>query len=196
MLLDREFDTTTKKLAMFEKKIGQKTGKSYSPPDRIHDRKSSGRGRISREGALDLFESRERRDNIFAETTENAKKLDQKQQISMGNFFFGRGKTNFCGGDITSNWLASDHPGAYASIPHPSFGAKDVCYSRIQLAPHARRRDVPMIVSERMPASCTDDEVANSGRTEITIVYTDDMLSRERTIDCIMHYSLGDNTIY
>ena len=53
------------------------------------------RGRISREGALDLRESRERRDRIFAGKTENAKILDQKQQISMpmGNFhFFGRGQ--------------------------------------------------------------------------------------------------------
>ena len=47
-----------------------------------------------------------------------------------------------------------------------------------------------------MPASCTDDEVANSGSTGITIAYTEDMLSRERTMHCIMHYSLGDNTIY
>ena len=34
---------------------------------------STGRGRISREGALDLRESRERRDKIFATKTENAK---------------------------------------------------------------------------------------------------------------------------
>ena len=34
---------------------------------------STGRGRISREGALDLRESRERRDKIFAKKTENAK---------------------------------------------------------------------------------------------------------------------------
>jgi len=59
--------------------------------------------------------------------------------------------------------------------------------SRIQLAPHARRRDVPMIVSERMPARCTDDEVANSGRTGITTAYTEDMLSRERTMDCTIY---------
>jgi len=46
----------------------------------------------------------------------------------MGNFhFFGRGKTNF-GGVQLQNWLASDHPGAYTSMPHPFFGAKDVCY--------------------------------------------------------------------
>ena len=42
----------------------------------------------------------------------------------------------------------------------------------------------------------TSDEVTKSGRTGITIAYTEDMLSRERTMDCIMHYSLGDNTIY
>ena len=58
---------------------------------------------LSREGALDHRESRERRDKIFAEKTENAKifkkKMDQEQQFSVGNFhFFGRGKTNFFGG--------------------------------------------------------------------------------------------------
>jgi hypothetical protein len=67
-----------------------------------------GRGRISREGALDLRESRERRDKIFAERTENAKILDQnKKQFSVGHFyFFGRRKTTFWGADITSK-LAS-----------------------------------------------------------------------------------------
>ena len=60
---------------------------------------SIGRGRISREEALDLRESRERRDKIFAEKTEHAKILDQKQQFSVGNFhFFGRGRTSFWGG--------------------------------------------------------------------------------------------------
>jgi len=52
-----------------------------------------------------------------------------------------------------------------------------------------------MIVSERMPASCTGVEVANSGRTGITNAYTEDMLSRERTTDCIMHRLLGDNML-
>ena len=61
---------------------------------------SIGRGRISREGALDVREIRERRDKIFAGKIENAKIVDQKQQFSMGNFhflaaekltFFGRG---------------------------------------------------------------------------------------------------------
>ena len=42
----------------------------------------------------------------------------------MGNFnfhFFGRGKTNFFfgGGVYLQNWLASDHPGAYTSMPCP-----------------------------------------------------------------------------
>ena len=48
----------------------------------------------------------------------------------------------------------------------------------------------------RLPVLCVNDEVAKSGGTGITIAYTEDMLSRERTMDCIMHYSLGDNTIY
>ena len=68
---------------------------------------------------------------------------------------------------------------------------------RIQLAPHVRRRgDVPMTVSEWMPVLCANDEMAKSGRTGITTAYTEDMLSRERTMDCIMHRLLGDNTIY
>ena len=47
-----------------------------------------------------------------------------------------------------------------------------------------------------MPVLCANDEVAKSGRTGITTAYTEDMLSRERTMDCIMHCSLGDNAIY
>ena len=72
----------------------------------------------------------------------------------------------------------------------------DDVLSRIQLAPHARRKAVPMTVSEWVPVLCANDEVAKSRRTGITIAYTEDMLSRERTMDCIMHYSLGDNTIH
>ena len=55
-----------------------------------------------------------------------------------------------------------------------------------------------MTESEGIPVLCVNDEVAKSGRTGITIAYTEDMLSRERTMvmDCIMHRSLGDNTIY
>ena len=69
--------------------------------------------------------------------------------------------------------------------------------SRIQLAPHARRGAVPMTESDWIPVLlCENDEVAKSGSTGITIAYTADMLSRERTMDCIMHYSQGDNTIY
>ena len=80
------------------KKNWPKTGKFFTvcfgPPSQ-----SIGRGRISREVALDVRESRERRDKIFAGKTENAKILDQKQQFSMGNFHsFGRGKNNFWGG--------------------------------------------------------------------------------------------------
>ena len=32
------------------------------------------------------------------------------------------------GGGELQNWLASDHPGVYASMPHPFFVAKDVSY--------------------------------------------------------------------
>ena len=69
------------------------------------------RGRISREGALDHRESRERRDKIFAAKTVKRqnfqKEIGSGKQFSVGNFhFFGRGKTNFLGGGITSK-LAS-----------------------------------------------------------------------------------------
>ena len=56
-------------------------------------------------------ESRERRDKIFAEKTENAKifkkKIGSGTAVFSGEFsFFGRGTTNFWGGGITSK-LAS-----------------------------------------------------------------------------------------
>ena len=53
-----------------------------------------------------------------------------------------------------------------------------------------------MTESKWMAVLCVNDEVATGGSTGITIAYTVDMLSRERTMDCIMHNSLGDNTIY
>ena len=52
---------------------------------------SIGRGQISREGALDVRESRERRDKIFAEKTENATKiLEHKTETAVfsGKFPF------------------------------------------------------------------------------------------------------------
>ena len=48
-----------------------------------------------------------------------------------------------------------------------------------------------MTESEWIPVLCVNDEVAKSGGTGITIAYTEDMLSRERTMDCIMHCLLG-----
>ena len=68
--------------------------------------------------------------------------------MAMGNLkfhFFGRGKTNFLGGGITSKLLAiasvsSDHLGAYTytntsmPMPQPLFGAKDVCYTEKKVA--------------------------------------------------------------
>jgi len=58
-------------------------------------------------GALDHRERRERRDKIFAAKTENAKLIKKKwirKTVFSGDF--GRGKTNFWGGGITSK-LAS-----------------------------------------------------------------------------------------
>jgi hypothetical protein len=73
-------------------------------------------------------------------------------------------------------------------------------FSRIQLAPHARRRGVLKTESEWMP-DCryrTNDEVARSGRTGETTAYIENqnMLTRERAMDCIMHSLLGEDTIY
>ena len=69
------------------------------------------RGRISREGALDHRESRERRDKIFAAQTENAKNFKKKgsgKQFSVGKFhFFGHWKTNFLGWAGITSKLAS-----------------------------------------------------------------------------------------
>ena len=46
--------------------------------------------------------------------------------------------------------------------------------SRIQLAPHARRKAVPITESGWIPALCVKDEVAKSRRTGITIAYTEE----------------------
>ena len=64
---------------------------------------SIGRGRISREGALDHRESRERRDKIFAAQTVKRQLFENKigsgKQSSEGYFhFFVRGKTSLFGG--------------------------------------------------------------------------------------------------
>ena len=72
----------------------------------------------------------------------------------------------------------------------------DVLPSRIQLAPHARRRAVPMTVSEWVPVLCANDEVAKSRRTGITIAYTEDMLSRERTMDDGLHNALPTRRLH
>ena len=59
---------------------------------------SIGRGRISREGPLDVRKSRERCDKIVAKKIENAKILELKRSFHGEFSFFGRGKTNFWGG--------------------------------------------------------------------------------------------------
>ena len=74
----------------------------FGPPSQ-----SIGRGRISREGALDVRESREQRDKTSPEKTER-QNFGSETTIFNGEFsFFCRGKTNFFGrGGITSK-LAS-----------------------------------------------------------------------------------------
>jgi len=62
---------------MFEKRIGQKPEKIFTVCFGSLSQ-SIGRGRLSREGALDHRESRERRDKIFAAKTANAKIFKKK----------------------------------------------------------------------------------------------------------------------
>ena len=66
---------------------------------------SIGRGRISREGALDHRESRERRDKSFAAQTvkrqKNQKTIGSGKQFSVGTFIFlAAGKLNFFWGGV------------------------------------------------------------------------------------------------
>jgi len=68
-------------------------------------------------------------------------------------------------------------------VHRPKFIDSKVHSRRIQLAPHARRRAVPKTVSGWIPVvRLTSDEVAKSGRTGITTAYTENMLSRKRTL--------------
>ena len=51
--------------------------------------------------------------------------------LNAGNFHFLASEKLTSGGGAgvqLQNLLASDYPGAYTSMPHPSFGAKDVYY--------------------------------------------------------------------
>ena len=51
--------------------------------------------------------------------------MDRENSFQWGIFIFlAAGKLTFWGGGITSNWLASDHPGAYTSMPHPFLAQK------------------------------------------------------------------------
>ena len=83
---------------VFGVELGQKKVFSKGPRSQ-----SIGRGRISREGALDHRESRERRDKIFAAQTVKRqnfqKKIGSGKQFSVGNFhFLAAGKLTFLGG--------------------------------------------------------------------------------------------------
>ena len=60
---------------------------------------SIGRGRVTREGALDLRESRERRDKIFAEKKKTPKKWIKNSSFQWGIFIFlAAEKLTFLGG--------------------------------------------------------------------------------------------------
>ena len=60
----------------------------------------------SREEALDVRKSRERRDKIYADRQKNAQILDQKQPFSMGIFHFlaAENPTSFGGGGGGENF--------------------------------------------------------------------------------------------
>jgi len=91
------------KKLFFDKVRTPKPGKSLLSVICFGPRSQSiGRGRISRERALDHRESRERRDKIFAAKTENAKifkkKMDQENSFQWGIFIFlAAGKLTFGG---------------------------------------------------------------------------------------------------
>ena len=67
---------------------------------------------------------------MFARVENGVTKFSPKKQKTRQKFgsetavcngecsFFGCGKTNFWRGVYLQNWLASDHPGAYTSMPH------------------------------------------------------------------------------
>ena len=79
---------------------------------------------------------------------------------------------------------------------HPLF----LCFfeSNTTRAERAAQRSTEDSVRMADAGTVTNDEVARSGRTGETTAYIiENMLSRERTMDCIMHISLlGDDTIY
>ena len=80
--VDQDWIVDLLKKLFFDKVRTPKPGK-YSLSVLVHVPRSQsiGRGRISREGALDHRESRERRDKIFAAKTENAKIFRKKKMI-------------------------------------------------------------------------------------------------------------------
>ena len=85
-------------------------------------------GRISQEGALDVHESRERRDKICPKKRQN---FESETAFSMGNFIFGRGKTSFFVKVMTLKLLAiSQWPswGIYKHVPTAFWRKRRVLY--------------------------------------------------------------------
>ena len=70
----------------------------------------------------------------------------------------------------------------------------EVVSSRIQLAPHARRRAVPKTVSGWIPVVRLASDEERTYRDN-DCIYSEYALSEENPMDCIMHYLLGDNII-
>ena len=107
---------------MFEPKPGKS-----SPAARVHDCNRSGVVELVGREPL-MFARFESSAWQNSPRKKNAKILDQKQQFSMGNFhLFGRGKTNFWGGGITSKlasqWSQWPSSGIYKHAP-PVLGRK------------------------------------------------------------------------
>ena len=79
---------------------------------------------------------------IFLPKRQKTPKISKRNWIRNSSFqweifiFLAAGKLIFERGGVSlQNWLASDHPGAYTSMPHRFFGAnKDVCYIEKKVA--------------------------------------------------------------
>ena len=109
----------------------------------------------------------------------------ESRQLS-GALRFGS-QSGHVGRSADSCWAQSSS-GALVSID------TEVLPSRIQLAPHARRRAVPKTVSGWIPVvRLTSNEEWTYRDNDC--IYSEYALSEENPMDCIMHYLLGDNII-
>jgi len=90
--------------------------------------------------------------------------------------------------------LWCENPSCFASLFILALSVLCIVLSRIQLAPHARRRAVPKTVSGWIPVvRLTSNEEWTYRDNDC--IYSEYALSEENPMDCIMHYLLGDNII-